>query len=247
MLQSTGLGMSMFDMMFTLQKSYLDQSLEVMARVPETINRIVKPLRDSQVAVVDQQLRFVERQISAINSGKTMWSDTVPARKNRVGVADLHNSEEVIPLSTQTLQVGKRLVEGAKTRVVRRPIAMPIQQDVSLMSQVVVVERRPVAGGRRIDDADALNARTVEMADIYEVPVITKGLEVFEEVVLRRETTTRIETIHDHVERDSVEIEQARQLVRSNAEPQPMRQASTNGKDRDFDQNNQNNEERPIN
>jgi uncharacterized protein DUF2382 len=50
------------------------------------------------------------------------------------------------------------------------------------------------------------------MSDFNEVPVVSKAVHLVEEVLLRKEVTTRVETIHDTVKRDKLEIEQPSQL-----------------------------------
>jgi stress response protein YsnF len=44
------------------------------------------------------------------------------------------------------------------------------------------------------------------MIETSEVPVVGKGVKVREEVVVRRERTSRVETVRDTVRRDEIEI-----------------------------------------
>ena len=53
---------------------------------------------------------------------------------------------------------------------------------------------------------------TVEMSDFNEAPVVSKSVHLVEEVLLRKELTTRTETILDTVRRDTLEIEQPSNL-----------------------------------
>jgi hypothetical protein len=50
------------------------------------------------------------------------------------------------------------------------------------------------------------------MSDFNEVPVVSKSVHRVEEVLLRKEVTARVETIHDTVRRDTLEIEQPSDL-----------------------------------
>lgn len=117
--------------------------------------------------------------------------------------------EQVIQLGEEVLNVGTRMVPGNTTRVRRVVVEAPVQQDVTLHTETVVVERRkPMsATGEGI-----LTEVTVEMSDFNEVPVVSKSVRLVEEVLLRKEITARIETIHDTVKRDTLEIEQPSQL-----------------------------------
>jgi stress response protein YsnF len=124
---------------------------------------------------------------------------------------ETHNSneEQIIGIGEEVLNVGTRMVPGKTTRVRRVVVQTPVQQDVTLHSETVVLERRrplSTSGG------DVLTEVTVEMSNFNEVPVVSKAVHLVEEVLLRKEVTSRIETIHDTVKRDKLEIEQPSQL-----------------------------------
>ena len=113
-------------------------------------------------------------------------------------------SEEIIPLAEETLVVGKHTVNQGTTRVHRFVVETPVEQQVSLSEERVVVERRKPA-------TDAVTGETfteitVEMIETAEVPVVAKGVRVREEVVIRKERTERVTTVRDTVRRDEVEI-----------------------------------------
>jgi len=115
-----------------------------------------------------------------------------------------HEQEEVIPLAEETLIVGKHTVENSRTTVRRFVVETPVEEQVSLYEERVVVERR-----KPVTDAatgETLTELTVEMIETSEVPVVGKRVAVREEVVVRRERTKRVETVRDTVRRDEVEI-----------------------------------------
>ena len=119
------------------------------------------------------------------------------------------NEEQIIGVGEEVLNVGTRMVPGKTTRVRRVVVQTPVQQDVTLHSETVVLERRrPLS----TNGSDVLTEVTVEMADFNEVPVVSKAVHLVEEVLVRKEVTSRIETIHDTVKRDKLEIEQPSQL-----------------------------------
>jgi len=114
--------------------------------------------------------------------------------------------EEVIPLAEETLIVGKRVVESGTTRVRRYVVHTPVEQQVALYDERVVVERRrPVADA---PTGETLTELTIEVVETSEVPVVGKSVYVREEVVVRRERTKRTETVRGTVRRDEVEVEQ---------------------------------------
>jgi hypothetical protein len=119
------------------------------------------------------------------------------------------NEEQVIGVGEEVLNVGTRMVPGKTTRVRRVVVENPVQQDVTLHTETVVLERRkPIAQS----GDDVLTEVTVEMSDFNEVPVVSKSVHLVEEVLLRKEVTARTETIHDTVRRDTLEIEQPSNL-----------------------------------
>jgi hypothetical protein len=119
------------------------------------------------------------------------------------------NAETVVAIGEEVLNVGTRIVPGKTTRVRRVVVESPVQQDVTLHTETVVVERRrPLSSIGQ----DVLTEVTVEMTDSSEVPVISKAVHLVEEVLLRKEVTARIETIRDTVKRDKLEIEEPSQL-----------------------------------
>jgi stress response protein YsnF len=119
------------------------------------------------------------------------------------------NEEQVIGVGEEVLNVGTRVVPGKTTRVRRVVVQKPVHQDVTLHTETVILERRkPIL----TSGSDMLTEVTVEMSDFNEVPVVSKSVHLIEEVLLRKEVTSRIETIHDTVRRDTLEIEQPSNL-----------------------------------
>jgi stress response protein YsnF len=119
------------------------------------------------------------------------------------------NEEQVIGVGEEVLNVGTRMIPGKTTRVRRVVVQTPVQQDVTLHTETVVLERRkPILHS----GDDMLTEVTVEMSDFNEVPVVSKTVHLVEEVLLRKEVTARTETIRDTVRRDTLEIEQPSNL-----------------------------------
>jgi uncharacterized protein (TIGR02271 family) len=115
-------------------------------------------------------------------------------------------AEEVIPLAEETLVVGKQTVTSGTTTVRRFVVETPVQQQVSLYDEKVIVERRkPVKDAKT---GETLTEVTIEMIETSERPVVGKSVKVREEVVVRRERTQRVETVRDTVRHDEIEIKQ---------------------------------------
>jgi len=114
--------------------------------------------------------------------------------------------EEVVPLGEEVLEVGKRTENRGTARIRRFVVETPIERQVTLQSERVVVERR-----RPVSDkvtGEILTEVTVEIVETEEVPTVEKRLRLREEIVVRTERAQRIETVKETVRRDEVEIQQ---------------------------------------
>jgi uncharacterized protein (TIGR02271 family) len=121
--------------------------------------------------------------------------------------ADRAGAEEVIPLLEETLVVGKRIVNSGTTRVRRFVVESAVEQQVELYDEKVVVERRRPA----VDAAtgESFTDLTIEVVETSEVPVVTKGVHVREEIVVRKQRSKRETTVRGTVRREEIEIEQS--------------------------------------
>ena len=133
------------------------------------------------------------------------------SERSEHGVAHRAAAEvEVIALGEETLNVGTRQVQGETTRVRRVVVETPVEREVALREERVVVERRkPTAATTATEAQGILSETAVEMTDTYEVVEAWKSARVVEEVVLRREVTERTERVRDTVRRDEVAVEHA--------------------------------------
>ena len=111
-----------------------------------------------------------------------------------------------IQLSEERLAIGKRVVNRGGTRVRRFVVETPVEENVKLHSERVVLERRPVTDGRPVDDS--FSDKTIEMTESAEEAVVSKTAHVVEEIGLRKETVDRVETVRDTVRKEEVEIVQ---------------------------------------
>ena len=117
----------------------------------------------------------------------------------------MRGNEETLQLSEEQIQVGKRLVNRGTTCIRRFVVETPVEENVTLHSERVSVERRPVTGDARVTDADFTD-KTIEVTERDEEAVVGKTARVKEEVVVRKDAADRVETVHDTVRREDVEI-----------------------------------------
>jgi uncharacterized protein (TIGR02271 family) len=119
------------------------------------------------------------------------------------------STERVVPVGEERLNVATRLITGETTRIRRRVVEQPVEQQVTLREEKVIVERRPSTG--KPQDTNLFTETVVEMSDSREVPTVWKSLHVAEEVVLRKQVTERTEKVRDTVRRDVVEVDHGKE------------------------------------
>jgi uncharacterized protein (TIGR02271 family) len=115
--------------------------------------------------------------------------------------------EEVIPIVEERLRVGKRDVERGRVRVRSYIVETPVEEQVTLRSEHVELERRPVDRELTAADTELFRERTIEATETAEEAVIAKDVRVKEELVLRKGVVENVETVRDTVRRTEVEVE----------------------------------------
>ena len=147
----------------------------------------------------------MDERAAQYGSAETVTTRTTgaPATGNRGAATD----GGTMQLSEENLSVGKRAVSGGTTRIRRYVVETPVEEQVSLHSEKVSMERRPVTDGRPVGDADFTD-KTIEMTETSEEAVVAKTARVKEEVSLRKDVSDRTETVKDTVRRDEVKVEQ---------------------------------------
>ena len=179
-----------------------------------------------------------------VSSGKAWWdmmfdlqraslqsfSIYSPSAETRISGALPHRTAgvEVIPVGEERLNVATRVVQGETTRVRRRVVEQPVEQEVLLRDEKVIVERRPrPAGAAANASVDVLTDTVVEMSDSSQVPTVWKSVHVGEEVVLRRQVTERTERVRETLRRDVVDVEHKRAEVPAPSAPKQRIEAES--------------------
>lgn len=177
----------------------------------DTVARTGEVAAASAKQIVQSTAAGAQRLAAApLSTGSMLWDtmfDLWTAPLSRSGTRATQDqpsphAEEVIPLAEETLVVGKETVTSGTTTVRRFVVETPVEQQVSLYDEKVIVERR-----KPVTDAvtgETLTEVTIEMIETTEVPVVGKSVKVREEVVVRRERTSRVETVRDTVRRDKI-------------------------------------------
>ncbi len=114
---------------------------------------------------------------------------------------------DTLQLAEEFLNVGKRAVRGGTTRIRRYTVEKPVEENVTLHNERVVLDRRPVTDGRVLANADFTD-KTISMTEMNEEAVVSKTARVVEEIGLHKEASDRVETVRDTLRKDDVEVEQ---------------------------------------
>ncbi|ANY81201.1 hypothetical protein BB934_25755 [Microvirga ossetica] len=117
--------------------------------------------------------------------------------------------EEVIPVVEEQLRVGKRDVSRGRVKVRSYVVETPVSEQVSLRTESVHVERRPVDRAAAVGD-DAFRERTIEARATSEEAVVSKEARVTGEVVVKKGVEQRTETVSDKVRSTKVDVEDDR-------------------------------------
>ena len=180
-------------------RSLQSGSTVVSVKAPEqSLTQVMEILeRHNPIDIDDRATTYGSTSTSAAAAPGFATTPTVMADKATGGT---------IQLAEESLAVGKRAVNRGTTRVRRYVIETPVEEQVSLHSERVVVDRRPVTGqvAGTVDFSD----KVLEATETDEQAVVGKTSRVVEEVALRKEASDRTETVRDTVRRQDVEIVQ---------------------------------------
>jgi stress response protein YsnF len=167
-------------------------------------NTAIDAVMGSGLAWFDLMMNFQrEMQRASLQS----FSSYSPTADTRITGRMPKRSEgvQVISVGEERLNVATRTVQGETTRLRRRVIAQPIEQQVRLRDEKVIVEHRPPTGAN--PKPDVLTETVIEMSDSHQVPTVWKSQHVAGEVVLRKQVSQRTEQVRETVRRDVVDEE----------------------------------------
>lgn len=177
-----------------------DHDLDAVARILERHNPI-----DIDERAVGYGMQSTAATAGVGYAGTTGTGYAAPATGTAARTAGTDAGS--IQLSQESLAVGKRVVNRGGARIRRYVVETPVEENVTLHTEKVTLDRRPVTDGRPVTDAD-FTEKTIEMTSSAEEAVVSKTARVVEEVSLHKEVSDRVETVRDTLRKDAVEIEQ---------------------------------------
>lgn len=143
-----------------------------------------------------------------INTERQTYSSSSTATKHDTGTTRNVEGEVRLPVVEEEIKIGKRAVEGGGVRIHSRVEQIPVEEEVTLRQERVVVDRRPVDRAATEADLTNLPEGTLEVTERSEQAVVAKEARVVEEVVVGKQVEQHTETIRDSVRRTDVEVEQ---------------------------------------
>lgn len=141
-------------------------------------------------------------------SGHSPATGGVSAAQGRSADRKGTGTDEVIPVVEEQLNVGKRQVSGGRVKVRSYVVETPVSEQVSLRTENVRVERRPV--DRAAAGEDMFRERTIEAQATSEEAVVSKDARVTGEVAVKKGVEQRTETVSGKVRSTKVEVDDNR-------------------------------------
>jgi stress response protein YsnF len=113
--------------------------------------------------------------------------------------------DQIIPVAKEELEIGKRETER-RYRIRTYVVEHPVEEQVHLRDERVVVERRSASGERAAGD-DQFQERDFEVVERHQEPVVGKKARADEQVVVHKQVKDRVETVRDTVRETKVDID----------------------------------------
>ena len=158
----------------------------------------------SGAAMALRQAGAQDLQGAGAQAGSTTMGSTGTLKTGAANVT----GDTVIPVVEEQLVVGKREVDHGGVRVYSHVVERPVDAEVMLREERIVVDRHPVSRAATEADFQAGSGGTIEMQAMAEEAVVGKSSKVVEEVRVGKQSSERAETIHDSVRKTEVEVEQ---------------------------------------
>jgi hypothetical protein len=145
--------------------------------------------------------------MAAPMSGNFGYSDqgryTDQSRRIEIGETE----EQIIPIPREELQVGKRQIQSAKAyRVSTTVVEVPVEEQIKLRAETVVIERRPTTG-TTVRGGESFQDRVIEVHEMYEEPVIGKVITHAEEMVIYKTLSERTAVVRETVRQTRVNVD----------------------------------------
>jgi stress response protein YsnF len=203
--------------------------LSVLVRDDEERHRVAEILEDFNpidFEETESRYRGIETPAAAEITGGSVdspqaWAprrdvpgSTASASAGEPVAERLGTGDTVIPVVKEDIEVGKRVHER-HYRIRSYTIETPVERDVTLRDERVVIERRPVSDREatiRRAGAEIPQDREYEVIERHEEPMVERRQSA-EEVVVRKEADERTERVRDTVRETKVDVDRDAQPI----------------------------------
>jgi len=188
---------------------------EAMHRGSIMVSATVDQTQATRAEDILEQFGTVDIEEREASWRETGWAGSTATAGMGVGGAAATSAgkstdgNEVIPVVEENLNVGKRQVGKGRVKVRSYVVETPVNEQVSLRTESVHVERRPVDRAITANE-DAFRERTVEAQATSEEAVASKQARVTGEVAIKKDVEQRTKTLSDTVRSTKVDVEDDR-------------------------------------
>lgn len=121
-----------------------------------------------------------------------------PSSRQGTGLQEAH----------EKLHIDKKRVATGTVRVHKRVEEEAVDEDITLRSDKIEIERRPIDPSEEVGDTEEIfRDETIEFTEYAEEPVVEKEVRLDDEYVAKRSVEEHEETVHDTLRKTVVEIE----------------------------------------
>ena len=179
---------------------------------PDAVPDVVAVMQQHNIVDIERRIRSAApRPTTPTRPAIPVRERTTPTASTRATVypATTGTHEELaVPIVEEELRIGTRQVDTGGVRVATHVQEIPVQEQVTVRTEQVLVERRVV--DRVVGNADIppLRDGTIEVRGTAEEVVVDKQTRIVEEVVIRKDVEEHTETVTDTVRRTDVQVEE---------------------------------------
>jgi len=121
-----------------------------------------------------------------------------------------------IPVIEEDVQIEKREVETGGVRVRSRIVERPVEENLRLRQEHILVERNPMARPATQADFGTFREGEAEFVEHKEVPIINKEAKVVEEVRIGKEVEQRQQVVRETERKTEVDVQQLNSVQQPN-------------------------------
>jgi len=192
----------------------------VIARAdPDAVPDVVDIMQRHNLVDINRRLKRAPKptDVQATSSSKrarpTRRTRTTRAGDTRgratVYPATTTTQEEIaVPIVEEELRIGTRQVDSGGVRVATHVTEIPVQEQVTVRTEQVTVERRAVDRVVGNGDIPSLRDGTIEVRGTTEEVIVDKQTRIVEEIVIRKDVEEHTETVTDTVRRTDAQVEE---------------------------------------